>query len=112
VTTANSNPAVGIVPPLSWHMTRVSSQRCLVQQNRGVVQHIGRRGAAGQRNEPHTTSLVERDRVVSHGPTHASMGMSTYLLASVGSVASVQEMNRTRSTEVRSGWKHCARRPA
>ena len=84
-------------------MTRVSSQRCLARQNRGVVQHIGRRDAAGQRNEPRTTSLVEGDRVVSYDSTHASMGMSTYLLASAGSVALVQETNRTRSIEARSG---------
>jgi hypothetical protein len=86
-------------------MSRVSSQRCLAQQNRDVVQHIDHLDATGRRNEPRTTNLVKKKvENISYGPTRASMGISTYLLASADSVASGQVTNRTHSIEALSGW--------
>lgn len=51
-------------------------------------------------------------RIISYSPTGASIGISTYLLASVDSVASGREKNRIHSTEALLGWWHCARQPA
>jgi hypothetical protein len=48
--------------------------------------------------------LYKGRRIISYGPTRASMGISTYLLASVDSVASGRETNRIHSTEVLTGW--------